>query len=122
MRAVWEIGEAIVGRDAVAIETKEPSACLAQKSEVLVLGVFADNGALVDPDCLCRVTVGSEQPAVVRPIVAQPTAQLDPQQARSGRHSPPSRRRHDCLGHRHIGPDLVPPLTFRHHATALALA
>jgi hypothetical protein len=62
----------------VAVHAEKAPRSLAQKAEMLVLGILAEDCVLVKAQYLGGGTTGQKHLAVVRPVVAEPSAQLDP--------------------------------------------
>jgi hypothetical protein len=95
MRAVGEVGEAIVRSNTAAIEAEKSLTGLAQEAIVLKLDKSAGNCVLVGADLLC-VAAGEENLAIVQTAVPQFATQFNPERPRNEVHGAPCRCVQDC--------------------------
>jgi len=91
MRAVGEIGEPIVGGDAVAVTAKEAFGCLSHESEMFVFSKRDHRRIRAAADCLRCLTARAIELAIVEIVITKPAARIDPHEPRPWRHCAPRR-------------------------------
>jgi hypothetical protein len=84
VRSMREVGEAEFCGKAIGIDAQKSLPRPAQKTIMLQLEVLLLDGVAVDADRVCCVAARAEHPAIVRPVLLEPAAQLDPYQSRFG--------------------------------------
>jgi hypothetical protein len=89
LRATKQIGEPIVRGNAEPIAAEKTAHGLAHESIVIELGEAARSRFLIATKRVGGLAARTMYLAVVEIVIAEPSAQVDPQQPRPRRHRPP---------------------------------